>query len=257
MQQQLLFIFVSSFAIILLLMFLLIEMSAVRHKKELKSRDDELSEFAHDIKTPINSIKGFAEGIFDGTVKEQDREKYLDIIISECDRLCKMTDDFVLSGKLGTAHIEKRDVKIYDLIGDVLLSFEKEITDKNITVTGVERIENSDEKNACVLGDKQLLHRAFYNVFANAVKYTSDGGGISLTINDKGKYICVSVSNTAGVKGDVKRIFDKNYRGESDENGTGLGLYIVKSIVEQHKGEVYAESENDKTCITVTLPASK
>ncbi len=257
MDTYLMRIFVSSFAIILLLMFLLWEMSANRRKKEMQERDEEMSDLMHDIKAPLNSIKGFAGGMLDNTISEKDRGKYLEIIESEAERVAKMAEDFAVYKKLDSARLVKESVCLYDLICEIILSFEKAITDKGIEIKGLDVIEASDEKSLEVMGDRHLLHRAFYNLILNAVQYTPKDGEIELSIESDYKTVCVSLSNTGEMnEEELEKIFARNYRSDNakSKNGTGLGLSIVKKIVKLHKGEVQAFSKKGKITIEATLP---
>ncbi len=257
MEKYLLLIFASSFAIILLLMFLLCEISAARQKKENKERDEEMSDLMHDIKAPLNSIKGFAGGLLDKTISQSEEEKYLGIIKSEAERVAKMAEDYAVYKKLDSSRLVKDNVKLYDLICEIILSFEKSITDKNIELKGLDRIEASEVKNLEIMGDRHLLHRAFYNLILNAVNYTPEGGEISLRIKSGSKTASVSLSNTGELSDEeVHKIFARNYRSDNskDKKGTGLGLSIVKKIVELHKGSVEAVSENGRIVMTVIIP---
>lgn len=257
MEKDLLLIFSSSFVIIFLLMFLLCEISAARHKKENKERDEEMSDLIHDIKAPLNSIKGFAGGLLDKTISQSEEEKYLGIIKSEAERVAKMAEDYAVYKKLDSSRLVKDSIKLYDLICEIILSFEKSITDKNIELKGLDKIEASDVKNLEIMGDRHLLHRAFYNIILNAVNYTPEGGEISLRIKSGSKTVSVSLSNTGDLsEEEVNKIFARNYRlgNSKDKKGTGLGLSIVKKIVILHKGEAKAMSENGKITLKVTLP---
>lgn len=257
MDRDLLIIFISSFAVILLLMFLLWEMSAVRHHKEIKQRDEEISDLLHDIKAPLNSIKGFAGGLIDKTINQSEQEKYLEVIKNEADRVVKMSEDYDVYKKLDSEKLVKDEIKLYDMICEIILSFEKSITNKNIELLGLDKIEASEEKNLKIMGEKQLLHRAFYNLISNAVLYTPNGGEIFLALKSNSKTASVCISNTGELDEDeVSNIFTRNYRSNNskDKKGTGLGLSITKKIMESHKGSAEAVSENGKITIKVILP---
>ncbi len=256
MDREIILIFVSVFFILLLIMFLLWEISASRHRTDNKLRDEEMSYLMHDIKTPLNSIKGFAEGILDGTIPEDEEEKYLRVIKSESERVAKIAEDYAVYKKLDSARIVKKEVKVYDVICEILLTFEKKITQKNIILKGIEDIENSKEKSVFVKGNKDLLHRAFYNLIDNCVKYTPYGGIIRLYITSDDKKVEVTLINSGEIeKADIEKIFAAGYRADNsnDKKGTGLGLSIVKKISQLHKGDVFAQTGNGKTSVTVTL----
>lgn len=257
MDKDLMLVFVSLFIILLLIMFLLWEITATRHQKENRQRDEEMSYIMHDIKAPLNSIKGFAQGIIDGTISKGDEEKYLQIIKSESERLSKIAEDYAVYKKLDSARLVKDDVKVYPLICEILLSFEKTITEKGISLKGIEDIENSEVKNISVKGDKDLLHRAFYNLIDNSVKYTTDGGLIWLYITSDDKKVEVTVKNSSDISvEDASKIFNDGYRSDTskDKKGTGLGLSIVKKISVLHKGDASATVENGNLSVSVVIP---
>lgn len=257
MDKDLLMLFIFLLTVILLFMFFMWKSSAARHKKESRQRDEEISDLMHDIKAPLNSIKGFAGGIIDKTISRSEEEKYLGIIKSEAQRVAKLAEDYAVYKRLDSTRLVKDNVRIYDLICEIILSFEKSITDKNIELKGLDIIEASDVKTMGIIGDRHLLHRAFYNLILNAVNYTPEGGEIALSLNSGSKTVSISLSNTGEIrKEELNKIFLRNYRSDNSKGkkGTGLGLSIVKKIAVLHKGSIEALSENGKITMRVTLP---
>ena len=144
-------------------------------------------------------------------------------------------------------------------IFDTLLSFEKQINDKNITVEGFE-----DMGSVTINADKDLLQQVVYNLFDNAVKFTPENGVISVRANNEEGKTVVSIKNTGtGVSDEeISRIFERFYKVDKsrslDSKGAGLGLYIVKTMVEMHGGRIFARSDSKTEAEFVfTLPKKK
>lgn len=204
---------------------------------------------SHELKTPMTTIGGFIDGILDGTIPPDQQRKYLMIVSNEIRRLSRTVVSMLNLSKIEAGEVSLAPVK-YDIgkqIFDTLLSFEKQINDKNITVEGFE-----DMGSVTINADKDLLQQVVYNLFDNAVKFTPENGVISVKAkNEEGKTV-VSIKNTGtGVSDEeISRIFERFYKVDKsrsyDVKGVGLGLYIVKTIINMHDGEITARSENGK-----------
>ena len=140
----------------------------------------------------------------------------------------------------------------FDLTGTILnalLSFEKAIDDKRIEIRGLENTES-----LFVDGDPDMIHQVVYNLFENAVKFTNPGGYIEITVEDLPDRDVVSVKNSGqGIPADeISLIFDRFYKTDKsrsqDKNGMGLGLYIVKTIIKLHGGEITVSSVENEYC---------
>lgn len=204
---------------------------------------------SHELKTPMTTIGGFIDGILDGTIPPEQQKKYLTIVSSEIRRLSRTVVSMLNLSKIEAGEVSLAPVKynIDKQIFDTLLSFEKQINDKNIIVEGFENMNG-----VTVNADKDLLQQVVYNLFDNAVKFTPENGVISVSAkNEEGKTV-VSIKNTGtGVSDEeISRIFERFYKVDKsrsyDVKGVGLGLYIVKTIINMHDGEITARSENGK-----------
>lgn len=204
---------------------------------------------SHELKTPMTTIGGFIDGILDGTIPPEQQKSYLTIVSNEIRRLSRTVVSMLNLSKIEAGEVSIAPVK-YDIgkqIFDTLLSFEKKINDKNISVEGFE-----DMGSVTVNADKDLIQQVIYNLFDNAVKFTPDNGVISVSAKNEDEKTVVSIRNTGtGISDEeISRIFERFYKVDKsrsyDVKGVGLGLYIVKTIINMHDGEITARSENGK-----------
>lgn len=204
---------------------------------------------SHELKTPMTTIGGFIDGILDGTIPPEQQKSYLMIVSNEIRRLSRTVVSMLNLSKIEAGEVSIAPVR-YDVgkqIFDTLLSFEKQINDKNISVEGFE-----DMGSVTINADKDLIQQVIYNLVDNAVKFTPENGVISISAKNEEEKTVVSIKNTgAGVSDEeISRIFERFYKVDKsrsyDVKGVGLGLYIVKTIVNMHNGEITARSENGK-----------
>ena len=149
------------------------------------------------------------------------------------------------------------DFDVNELVCRTVFAFEQKIEEKKLEIMGLE----SDE--VLVKADNDLVHQVVYNLIDNAVKFVNEGGIISFGFEQKDGKVFVSVKNTgAGIaQQELPRLFDRFYKTDKsrslDKTGVGLGLYIVQTIVNQHKGDLIVKSvEGEYTEFTFSLPAS-
>lgn len=209
-------------------------------------RSSFIANVSHDLRTPMTTIIGFVQGIMDGTIPEEKHQWYLSIVLDESKRLSRIVTDLLDLSKLeqGSFHIEPRNFDMNELIRLNIIKFEKRITEKNISLT-----VGFEAENLIVSADKDAIQRVVTNLLDNAIKFTPEGGFIDVQTGVKENRGFVSVQNSgAGIeKKDLIHIFDRFYKSDKsrsqDKNGAGLGLYIVKSILQAHGEQVWAESE--------------
>lgn len=216
-----------------------------------------ISNVSHELRTPMTSISGFVEGMIDGTIPEAEHKKYLEIVQAECRRLSKLVDDLLKISRLenNKLTINKTKFDINELLRLGIIKFEKEITQKNIEIDA-----EFEKDEALVFADIDQITQVITNILHNAVKFTFNGGNILIKTFEKGGKINVLIKNTGnGISEDkLKYVFDRFYKTDSSRSenpdGVGLGLYIVKNILNQHGEEITAESkENEFTSFTFTL----
>ena len=222
------------------------------------SRRSFVANVSHEFKTPMTTIRGFIDGILDGTIPPEKQSYYLEIVSSEINRLSRMVNMM-----LNISNIESGNVKmnleqfnISDKILSTFLGFEQLFSNKSIEVMGFE-----DLPEANVVADSAMIDQVIYNLVDNAVKFTNDGGKIIVNAATDKNNVYFSVTNSGkGIpEKDLGKIFDRFYKVDesrsTDVKNTGLGLFLVKSIVDLHNGTVTVESQVDNfTRFTVRLP---
>lgn len=218
---------------------------------------DVLYMIAHDMKNPVSSAGGFLSRLLSGKYGSfTDRQlDYLELVrdnLGKLDRLIKHLLDFL--------RFESKEYKL--ILNPVNISI---LLFKNIEIMRLEadkkdiKIIFNEQKNieAVVNADSVLINRAIINILENAVKYTKHGGTITVKLSDIGDKLLIQINDTGiGIpENHLPYIFNAFYRGMRDSNGSGLGLFIVKSIIEAHGGEIWVESIPDKgSCFSFTIP---
>jgi len=226
-------------------------------------RSSFISDVSHELRTPMTSISGFVEGILDGTIPPENRDKYLKIVLSESRRLSRLVNDLLNVSRIdsGKLKVEKTEFDIVELIRLVLIKFEDAITFKNLDV-----MLETDGEQCWVYADKDAMTQVITNLIHNSVKFSGENGYIKIavsenTVSDKCE---VSVSNDGpGISSEkLKYIWDRFYKADesrsSDKSGVGLGLYIVMRIINAHGEKINVESEpNEYTKFTFTVDLSE
>lgn len=222
------------------------------------SRRSFVSNVSHELKTPMTSISGFIDGILDGTIPKEKEEYYLGIVSGEVKRLSRLVVSMLNMSKIESGDLEMKpsNYEITDQIIHILLTFEQKIESKNIEIRGLENLQPT-----YIVADPDMIYQAIYNLFDNAVKFTNDGGYIEVKLTDNGSLIEISIENSGtGIKAEeLSKVFERFYKVDKsrslDAKGAGLGLYIVKLMIEMHGGKVFAESDSENMAkFTFTLP---
>lgn len=210
------------------------------------SRRSFVANVSHELKTPMTSIGGFIDGILDGTISEDKHDYYLHIVSDEVKRLSRL-----VTGMLNMSKIEAGEMQInhksFDLSADIfktLLSFEKKINDKSIEIVGLDTMQS-----IIVNADEDMLMQVIYNLIDNAVKFTPHGGYIFIKDYKDSEKTFVSIRNSGdGIERDeLSKVFERFYKIDRsrsyDVKGAGLGLFLCKSIIELHGGEIRVDSK--------------
>jgi signal transduction histidine kinase len=225
--------------------------------KELQSTEilqsDFVSNVSHEFKTPINAIEGYSMLLQNDDNLTDEQKEYIDKIIFNTQRLSTLTGSILLLSKLENQSISSKKV-MFDLdeqIRKSLLSLEGQWEEKNIAFD----IEMDD---IYFVGNEGLLHHVWDNILSNAIKFSDYGGEIKLRLNNFDDKVVFSVSDQGpGInEEEQKHIFDKFYQADHSRkhNGNGLGLSLVKKIVDIEGGEILVQNNVDKGCtFTVTL----
>lgn len=205
-------------------------------------RSDFINNFSHEFKTPIVSIRGFAKQLQSSALSDEERLKYAEIIASESERLSNMSTNVLLLSKLENQQLiqEKKPYSLDEQLRFCVLLFAKEWEKKNIDMD----IELDD---ITFVGNEELVSHIWINLIGNAVKYTPENGRIELRAFSKPDGIFVRIADSGiGMSHEVlERIFDKFYQGDGSHagRGNGLGLPLVKRIVELCDGRIVVDSE--------------
>lgn len=213
---------------------------------------------SHELRTPMTTIAGFIDGILDGTIKKDEHKHYLDIVASEVNRLSRVIEAMFSLAKLesGQQTIKLTDFDIRETIFNVVISRELQIEEKNLQIIGLDKIESQS-----LSADNDLIYQVIYNLVDNAVKFTEENGYIQFNLIGDANKVYFSIKNSGeGIpQNELNSIFERFYKVDrsrsTQKNCTGLGLYIAKTIINLHNGEILAESkENDYTIFKVILP---
>ena len=219
-------------------------------------RSDFVDDFSHEFKTPIVSIKGFAEELKHDDLTPEQRREYLDIIIHESSRLSQLATNV-----LNLSRVEKQTIlgnpSRFDLTEQVrrcVLLFESKWEQRKLNL-------NVELDEVVISGDEELLSQVWLNLIDNAVKFTPEGGCVDIRLHKSESSVVFQIRDDGyGISEEAQRhIFDKFYQGDDSHTvpGNGLGLSIARRIVSLHDGEIRCKSEDGAgTEFTVELPCN-
>ena len=217
-------------------------------------RGDFISNVSHEFKTPLASIQGFAKLLQDKSLGEEERAEYTEIIIEETSRLTKLAANILNLTRVENQQTvgKKKRFSLDEQIRKIVLMLEHSWSKKNIDM----RIELDD---IYYVGNEELMAQIWQNIINNAIKFTPEEGVISVTLTRGEKNIVCKIYNDGPqIPPQVKaHIFDKFYQGDKSRatEGNGLGLALVKRVVDLCKGRVFAENVKEGgVCFTVELP---
>ena len=204
----------------------------------------------------MTSIAGFADGILDGTISQADAPKYLQTISSETKRLNRLVRSMLDMSRLQEG-ADSAQFTVFDhteLVLRTLLNFESRIGKKAMDVD-----LNVPEEHLYALGNVDALTRVVYNILDNAVKFADDGSRLTIGLwKENGKlYTRIADRGQTIAPEELPRIFERFHKSDSsrglDRDGAGLGLYMVKAILDSHDQDIYVTSENGETAFIFTL----
>lgn len=206
---------------------------------------------SHELKTPMTSIAGFIDGILDGTIPKEKEKYYLDIVSNEVKRLSRLVRSLLDIARIeaGEFKINPAEFDVTETIRRVVIGFEQAIDKKALDIRGID----FDEK-VMVSADPDLTHQIIYNLVDNAVKFSNQGGYIQINAVSKGKNVYVGVKNSGmGIpEKDLPYVFDRFYKTDKsrsrDRKGVGLGLYIVKTVLNMQGQDITVKSIEGEYC---------
>ena len=223
-----------------------------------KQRDDFIANVSHELKTPMTTIAGFAEGIIDGTIPETRKKESLQIIVSETRRLSRLVRRMLDLSRLDAASEKavtaQEQFDLTEIASQVLISLEGKITSRNLDVD----VQMPEDK-LMVWGDPDSITQVCYNLMDNAAKFAVPGSAITLQIVKKDGKAYTTIKNLGATipKDELPLLFDRFHKADSsrsmDREGVGLGLYIVKTIMSNLGESIAVTSEDGVTAFTFTL----
>ncbi len=222
-------------------------------REEDRRKAQFITDMAHELKTPVTSIKLFSQILADGVEDDEKRGQFLKILMSESDRYVGLVNDFLYFARLDgqPRPLKKQHIDLNEVINETLAIFQVQAEEKNLRLYAVP----SDGGNGhgglnTVPGDRDRLKQVFINLVNNAIKYTGNGGEVTIQTSVNGQYISTRViDNGIGIPADdLPKVFDKYYRTRHARTmvgagGAGIGLTIAKDIIENHGGTLTVQSE--------------
>ncbi|MBE6925763.1 MAG: HAMP domain-containing histidine kinase [Ruminococcaceae bacterium] len=233
---------------------------AVSLEKMDAQRTEFVANVSHELKTPMTVIGGYVDGILDGTIPPEKQEYYMQIVSHETKRLSRLVRNMLeisrMQAKEGFTEEEKLRFDICECAGQVLLSFEQRIVEKELAVD-----VQFPEDPLYTMANKDAIVQVLYNLVDNAVKFCKQGGQLRLTITDTDGKIRITVANDGPAipAEELPFVFERFHKLDKSRNrkqeGWGLGLYIVKTLVCGHGEDISVTSREDDTAFTFTLPS--
>lgn len=216
-------------------------------------RGDFINNFSHEFKTPIVSIAGFAKLLKRGNLSDQEKCEYIDIIEEESLRLSAMATNVLNLTKYENQTI-LTDISTFNLseqLRSAILALEGKWVKKNVDF-------NLDLGEYLIVGNKDMLKHVWINLIDNAIKFSLENSTIDINVQDAESHYMVSIINYGSeiTEEQKKRIFNKFYQGDESHasEGNGIGLAIVKGVVDLHHGNVEVQSKNKCTIFEIKLP---
>ena len=224
-------------------------------------RREFIANLSHELKTPMTVIAGFADGIIDKTIPQESAGRYLGIISSETRRLSRL-----VTGMLDVSALQSTDTEatlsgsfdICELARLALLSLDGKISERQLSVDA-----KLPEEPVYARGDKDSITRVMYNLLDNAVKFSAPGGEISVELWKQSGRAYISIENRGETipPGELHHIFDRFHKADksrsADRDGVGLGLYIVKTILDNHNEDIFVTSRDGVTKFVFSLTLGK
>ena len=224
-----------------------------------RQRSDFIANISHELKTPMTTIAGYTDGILDGTIPPENEKQYLQIISNESRRLSRL-----VRRMLDVSQLQVMDplrsgshFDICESMRRVLISMEKKINDRHLDVDA-----DIPDEPILVLGDNDMITQVIYNLLENAAKFAREGSTLYLGVammDGKARVTVRNVGDTIPAE-ELPLLFERFHKSDKsrseDKDGYGLGLYVVKTILAQHKEHISVTSENGLTSFDFTLQLS-
>lgn len=225
-------------------------------EKSETQRQEFVANVSHELKTPMTTIAGYVDGILDGTIPRENQDKYLRIVSDETKRLNRLVRSMLdISRSQDIPEEKKTKFDLTECAGQVLITFEHKITQKKLDV----RVD-FPQFPVYTLASWDHITQVIYNLVDNAVKFCPEGGELGMRVCTGGRKIYFTVSNSGPTipPRELSLLFERFHKVDKsrspDQEGWGLGLYIVKTIVCGHGEDISVSSKNGITEFTFTLP---
>ncbi|MDR2006804.1 MAG: GHKL domain-containing protein [Acidaminococcales bacterium] len=211
---------------------------------------------SHELKTPLTAISALAEMIADQTAKEEDARVFAQKIHSQAKRLMSIIEDIIMLAEFdeGAATGEYAGFYLRDVAEEAVAALRDKAAERNVS------INVKENPSLRITGDRNMIDRLFYNLIDNAIKYNREAGRVDVELAEEDEFCRITVADTGvGIPArHIDHIFERFYRADKSRSkktgGAGLGLSIVKHIVEAHQGKISIESaENEGTRVTCLI----
>ncbi|RNB80619.1 HAMP domain-containing sensor histidine kinase [Brevibacillus nitrificans] len=220
-------------------------------------RQEFISNVSHEIQSPLTSIRGFARALQNEKLTHEERQHYLQIIETESARLSKISENLLKLTSLEGKHhpVERKRYSLDQQLRRIILACEPQWLEKELELDIIlDKVE--------IVADEEMLSQVWNNLINNSIKFTPSGGKLQIQLREAGEEVLVRVTDTGiGIaKEDQGRVFERFFKADKSRNrtsgGSGLGLSIVKKIIDLHQGTITVQSElGEGTTFIVTLPA--
>jgi signal transduction histidine kinase len=224
-------------------------------------RNTFVANVSHDLRTPMTTISGFIDNILSGAIPAEKRDYYLKLIRTEVQRLARLVSSLLDISRIqaGERRFDRHPFDICEMARRILISFEAKIEEKRLEIGFV-----CDEERIYAVADHDAIYQILYNLCDNAVKFSREGGALTVSLHEDGEKLTVSVYNEGeGIaESDLPFVFERFYKGDKsrglDKSGAGLGLFIAKTIMDAHNERIWVESEQGVYCrFSFTLPMAQ
>ena len=219
-----------------------------------RQRRDFIANVSHELKTPMTTIAGYTDGILDGTIPPEKERQYLQIISDESRRLSRLVRRMLDISQIQNQEMKKEEFDLCESARIALLSMEQKIMSRGLDVDA-----EIPEDSVMVQGDRDLITQVMYNLLENAAKFAAPSSTLylGLTVNGEKAYVTVRNQGQTIPAEEIPLLFERFHKSDKsrseDKDGYGLGLYVVKTILAQHKEMITVTSENGVTAFTFTM----
>lgn len=229
---------------------------SIELEKQDKARSDFIANVSHDLRTPLTTIMGFVRGIMDGTIPPEMQNQYLGVALSEAERMKDMVNNNLDLSKFESGNIKLNfsSFNLNEIVRSIVISMEKRIKEKNIVIN----FEYESNENM-VEADESAIYRVVQNLIDNALKFAAKGTEITISITRRGKLTYFRIKNYGSSISpeEQKYIWDRYYKLDHsrsvDKTGSGLGLFIVKNIINLHNQQITIESDENSVAFEFSL----